>query len=145
MNVTVEIAQRATDELLEGINRLLPQLSSSAPPLALPDLERLIKADSVTLLMARSDGSLVGTLTLVEFPIPTGIRAWIEDVIVDDRARGHGVGSALTLAAIDLARSRGARTIDLTSRPSRVAANALYQKLGFELRETNVYRFQIET
>lgn len=144
MNVTVEVAHRATDELLQGINHLLPQLSSSAPPLALSDLERLIEADAVTLLVATSDGSLVGTLTLVEFPIPTGVRTWIEDVIVDDRARGLGVGSALTIAALDLARSRGARTVDLTSRPSREAANALYQRLGFERRETNVYRFQLE-
>jgi ribosomal protein S18 acetylase RimI-like enzyme len=85
----------------------------------------------------------VGSLTLATFPIPTGVRAWIEDVVVDSGARGHGVGEALNRAAIDEARSRGAITVELTSRPSRESANRLYLRLGFEPRETNVYRYTI--
>jgi ribosomal protein S18 acetylase RimI-like enzyme len=86
----------------------------------------------------------VGSLTLATFRIPTGVRAWIEDVVVDSSARGHGVGEALNIAAIEEARARGAITVELTSRPSREAANRLYQRLGFVARETNVYRYTIK-
>jgi ribosomal protein S18 acetylase RimI-like enzyme len=81
-------------------------------------------------------------LTLAVFPIPTGVRAWIEDVVVDQSARGRGVGEALSRRALELAAQAGARTVELTSRPSREAANRLYRRLGFEARETNVYRYQ---
>ena len=95
--------------------------------------------------MARDgDGRIVGTLTLAVFPIPTGVRAWIEDVVVDDSARGSGVGDALVDAAVAKAGAAGAKTVDLTSRPSREAANRLYVRKGFELRTTNVYRFSLE-
>ncbi|MEY4373004.1 MAG: hypothetical protein RL219_1773, partial [Actinomycetota bacterium] len=87
---------------------------------------------------------IVGTLTLVVFRIPTGVRAWIEDVVVDNAARGHGVGELLNVRALEVARSKGAKTVDLTSRPSREAANRLYQRIGFQPRETNVYRFSLE-
>jgi ribosomal protein S18 acetylase RimI-like enzyme len=89
------------------------------------------------------DGTVLGMATLATFRIPTGIRAWIEDVVVDDAARGKGVASAITLAMIDRARDLGCVTVDLTSRPTREAANRLYQKLGFQPRETNVYRFDL--
>jgi len=145
VSVVVEVARQVTDELLRGINSLLPQLSSSAPLLSTEVLERLIRSDASTLFVARNDGVIVGTLTLVVFPIPTGLRAWIEDVVVDQDARGLGAGEALTLAAIDEARRRDVRSIDLTSRPSREAANALYQKLGFSPRSTNVYRFNLKS
>jgi len=133
-----------TDELLEGINALLPQLSSSATALTLDQMAAIIASDAITLFTADIDGVLVGTLTLATFPIPTGIRAWIEDVVVDTNARGHGVGEALTKAAVAHAAAQGAKTVDLTSRPSREAANALYRKVGFVQRETNVYRFTID-
>jgi ribosomal protein S18 acetylase RimI-like enzyme len=95
------------------------------------------------LLIARdADGTIVGMLTLVLFQIPTGVRAWIEDVVVDTAAQGRGIGQALTTAAVGLANENGARTVDLTSRPSREAANRMYQKLGFCARETIVYRFE---
>jgi ribosomal protein S18 acetylase RimI-like enzyme len=84
----------------------------------------------------------MGALTLVMFPIPTGTRAWIEDVVVDESARGRGVGAALTREAVRLARAEGARTVDLTSRPSRGAANRLYERLGFEQRESTVFRYK---
>jgi ribosomal protein S18 acetylase RimI-like enzyme len=104
----------------------------------------MVDSDTATLFVAFDGGVAVGTLTLVVFSIPTGLRAWIEDVVVDEDARGLGVGEALTMAAVNEARERGVRSIDLTSRPSREAANALYQKLGFKRRDTNVYRFFLE-
>ena len=145
MSVEVVIEQVATPELRDALNRLLPQLSSSAPPLGDTDVVGLTSNPDVDLFIARHHGVAVGTLTLVSFAIPSGQRAWIEDVIVDEGSRGLGIGAALTLAAIGEARRRGVRTIDLTSRPSRTAANALYRKLGFEVRDTNVYRFFIES
>jgi ribosomal protein S18 acetylase RimI-like enzyme len=94
-------------------------------------------------LLAHDDqGAIIGSLTLAVFRTPTGARAWIEDVVVDEAARGQGAGVALVEAAIRLAGERGARTVDLTSRPSRTAANALYEKIGFGARETNVYRYE---
>jgi ribosomal protein S18 acetylase RimI-like enzyme len=144
MTVTVEKAQFATTELVVGLNRLLPQLSSSAEPLTSDDVEAMIHSESATLFIALDDAKVVGTLTLIVFSIPTARRAWIEDVVVDESSRGSGVGQQLTMAAIDEARLRGVRTIDLTSRPARDAANAMYVKLGFELRETNVYRFFVD-
>jgi ribosomal protein S18 acetylase RimI-like enzyme len=82
---------------------------------------------------------------LAWFRIPTGVRAWIEDVVVDEEARGHGVGELLNRAALDLARELGAKTVDLTSRPSREAANRLYQRIGFVARDTNVYRYSLDS
>ena len=142
MAVTVEIADEVTDELVEAFVRLTPQLSSSSP---LPDraqLDEIVTSTATHLLIARTDdGAIAGSLTLVLFRIPTGLRAWIEDVVVDGDARGQGVGEALNRYAIDVAAQHGARSVDLTSRPSREAANRLYQRLGFQPRETNVYRF----
>jgi ribosomal protein S18 acetylase RimI-like enzyme len=143
MSVTVEVAKRASDELLASLNHLLPQLSATAPPLTMSDLEELVSSPALTVFVASDGSAVLGTLTLVIFPIPTGLRAWIEDVVVDESARGLGVGAALTIAATDEAERRGVRSVDLTSRPSREAANALYQKLGFVLRETNVYRLSL--
>ena len=95
------------------------------------------------LFVARVDGRIVGSLTLATYTIPTGLKAWIEDVVVDGDARGHGVGEALNRAALDEARRRGAKEVDLTSRPSREDANRLYVRLGFEARQTNVYRYTL--
>jgi ribosomal protein S18 acetylase RimI-like enzyme len=144
VSVSVDVASEASPELLEGLNKLLPQLSSTAQSLTLEDLETILANDTLALLVATEGQQVVGTLTLAVFPLPTGIRAWIEDVVVDQSARGAGVGESLCLRAIELARNRGAKTLDLTSRPSREAANALYLKLGFSVRDTNVYRFSIE-
>jgi len=144
MNVVVEAIDAATPELVASLNALLPQLSTSADALTLADVEAIVSSATATLFVAKDDDAIVGTLTLVIFSIPSGLRAWIEDVVVDEGARGEGVGEALTTSALVLARSRGVRTVDLTSRSSREAANALYVKLGFEIRETNVYRFLIE-
>ncbi|HEY5104150.1 MAG TPA: GNAT family N-acetyltransferase [Acidimicrobiales bacterium] len=144
MSITVSKALVASPELLEGLNNLLPQLSSNASVLTMSDVEAMVASDAATLFVACDGDAIVGTLTLVIFTIPTGLRGWIEDVVVDEDARGLGIGEALTSAALDEARIRGVRSLDLTSRSSREAANALYQKLGFERRETNVYRFLVD-
>jgi ribosomal protein S18 acetylase RimI-like enzyme len=146
----VEEATEATPELVEALARLVPQLSRSSPPPTAEQLAAVVASPATVLFVARlggegeeqgAGGQVVGSLTLVLFRIPTGMRAWIEDVVVDEAARGAGVGEALTLAALERAADAGARTVDLTSRPSREAANRLYSRLGFELRETNVYRW----
>ncbi len=143
MPVTVTIAHEVDDALVDAFVRLTPQLSSSSPPPSAEVLAEIIESPATDLLVAHDDtGRIVGSLTLVLFRIPTGLRAWIEDVVVDAEARGQGVGEALNRYAIDVAAERGARTVDLTSRPSREAANRLYQRIGFEKRESNVYRYQ---
>lgn len=130
-----------TGEVVEAFGRLLPQLSRSAPPLGQAELDAVAGYPANTVLLARSAGAIIGTLTLVMFPCPTGLRAWIEDVVVDESARGQGVGEALTHEALRIAREAGARTVDLTSRPARAAAGRLYERLGFSIRESRLYRF----
>ncbi len=136
---------QVTDEIVAAFQRLIPQLSSSNPPPRQEQIAEIVESPATILFIARdaeSSDEIVGTLTLVMFRIPTGLRAWIEDIVVDTRARGKGIGKALTLAAIERARQAGATTVDLTSRPTRVAANQLYQSVGFEKRDTNVYRYK---
>lgn len=140
MSTTVEIAEHADDELVTALARLIPQLSSSNPAPTRTQLEEIISSSATELFVARVDGRIVGALTLALFRIPTGLRAWIEDVVVDSDVRGSGVGEALSRAALNEAKKRGAISVDLTSRPSRMDANRLYQRLGFVARETNVYR-----
>jgi len=140
--VAVTEATEVTPELVEAFERLIPQLSSSNPPPTSDELGAIVASPASVLLTARDEsGSIVGSLTLAVFPVPTGLRAWIEDVVVDESARGAGAGEALVLAAIERADALGARTVDLTSRPSREAANRLYLRVGFEARTTNVYRW----
>ena len=131
----------ASADVLAACHRLIPQLSSSSGPISAQELEEIIQSDTTVLFAARSGQEIVGLLTLAIFRIPTGVRAWIEDVVVDNQARGRGVGDALNRAALAEAERRGAKTVDLTSRPSREAANRLYQRLGFKQRDTNVYRY----
>lgn len=139
--VTVETLTEVDDEIVEAFDRLLPQLSATAKRLSREALAQLASAESTTVLVARSDGQIVGTLSLVMFPIPSGIRARVEDVVVDDSARGQGIAAALIEEAKTRAGAAGARTLDLTSRASRSAANRLYERLGFQPRESRVYRF----
>ena len=141
MAVQVEVISEITDEVVEAFGRLLPQLSRSAPPLDRAALQIIVSSPAITMLLARSSGVIAGSLTLVMFPLPTGLRAWVEDVVVDESARGQGVGGALTVAAVQRAIAAGARTVDLTSRPSRAAAGRLYERSGFKLRDSRVYRY----
>ena len=144
--ISVKAATEVDDGLVEAFSRLIPQLSSSSPPPTAAELLSIIDNPNSVLFIAELDGeddvrSMVGSLTLAFYRIPTGLRAWIEDVVVDESARGLGVGEALNVAAIDESRQRGAKNVSLTSRSSREAANRLYQRLGFEPYETNLYRF----
>jgi len=141
--VKVEIATTLTPAIVDAVTRLMPQLSSSPPP-TVDELGAVVASPATDLFIALDDdGTIVGTATLATFRIPTGMRAWIEDVVTDDAARGKGVATAITTAMLDRARERGCVTVDLTSRPSREAANRLYQKIGFVARETNVYRYDL--
>jgi ribosomal protein S18 acetylase RimI-like enzyme len=137
----VEEATEATPELVGALAHLIPQLSSSPPP-DQAALAEILAGQGITVFVARAGGEIVGTLTLVVFRTPTGLRAWIEDVVVDEAARGQGAGDGLTRAALDKAAAAGARTVDLTSRPERQAAHRLYQRAGFVPRHTSVYRHQ---
>lgn len=139
----IEQANYCDEALLTGVNALLPQLSRSAPPLSHAELKAIVESDTTHLLVAYDEDAICGMLTLVLFRIPTGIRSWIEDVVVSEQSRGKGVGLALVESAVNLAREQGAKTVDLTSRPEREAANRLYRKAGFEQRNTNVYRFTL--
>ncbi len=134
--------KRYSEDIKDALNELLPQLSSSATTLSDSNVKEIVESEASHLLMAKEDGIYYGSLTVVVFKIPTGIRAWIEDVVVNKNSRGKGVGKLLTEKAIELAEQHGAKTVDLTSRPSREAANALYKKVGFKQRDTNVYRYQ---
>jgi ribosomal protein S18 acetylase RimI-like enzyme len=146
-HVEVIEATEVTSGLVDAFERLIPQLSRSNPPPTAAELGVIVASPASILLVAidrEADDRIVGSLTLAWFRIPTGVRAWIEDVVVDESARGAGVGEALNRAALDRARELGAVTVDLTSRPSREAANRLYQRLGFVARDTNVYRFSLD-
>ena len=144
--MAVEVLREVTDEVVEAFGRLLPQLSASAQPPDPVALARIVNSPVTTLLIARTAaGDIAGTLTLAMFRIPTGIRAWIEDVVVDEAARGQGIGEELTQAALEVARASGAKTVDLTSRPSREAAGRLYEKVGFTQRSTRVYRYALHS
>ena len=152
--MSVELIEQSSPELVAAMERLIPQLSRSAKPLTAEQTQALVDQDSVYLFVFRTDkpviaadgneveaGTILGMLSLATFAIPTGVRAWVEDVVVDAGTRGMGAGQQLVEAAVAHAQKIGARTVDLTSRPSREAANRLYRRCGFELRETNVYRF----
>jgi ribosomal protein S18 acetylase RimI-like enzyme len=142
--VKVEIATSLTPTIVDAVQRLVPQLSRSNPPPTTAELGELVASPATDLFIALDDaGTIVGMATLVTFRIPTGRRAWIEDVVVDEAARGQGVGDALTRAMVDRSREFGAVTVDLTSRPARDAANRLYQRAGFIRRDSNVYRFDL--
>ena len=141
---TTEVVE-VDDELVAAFAHLTPQLSSSSPAPGPDELAAIVASPATVLFVARDvdSGEIIGALTLALFRIPTGLRAWIEDVVVDEAARGKGVGAALTEMAMDRARREGAKTVDLTSRPSREAANRLYKRVGFHQRETNVYRVNL--
>jgi ribosomal protein S18 acetylase RimI-like enzyme len=143
VSAEIEIATEVNDELVAAFGRLIPQLSSSSPAPGRKHLAAIVDDPFSVLYLARVDGRIVGSLTLALYHIPTGLKAWIEDVVVDESARGHGVGEALNATAIEEARRRGAKDVSLTSRPAREAANRLYQRLGFQPYETNVYRFKL--
>ncbi len=136
-----------TDELLQAMQHLIPQLGTHKVPPTAEELSALIASESCTLLVARdtaADGRIIGSLCLNVYRVPTGVRSIVEDVVVDESARRQGVGEALMRRAFDLAREAGASGLSLTSRPDREAANRLYQSMGFELRKTNAYHYKLK-
>jgi ribosomal protein S18 acetylase RimI-like enzyme len=140
----IDIVTQADGELFDAFQRLVPQLTNNNPPPSLDDLADLVRCELSTLMIARDDsGKIVGALTLSVYRVPTGIRSIIEDVIVDNSARGQGIGESLMKYAIDLARKKGAKNISLTSNPMREAANRLYLRVGFKKRETNAYQIKL--
>ena len=144
MTVRVDHAVVADAELVAAVRRLLPQLSETAPEPTASDIETIVTSPATTLLVARDDdGPIVGILTLALFRLPSGVRAWIEDVVVDEAARRLGAGRALVEVALELALDAGAPAVNLTSRPSRGSARRLYETMGFEERTTTVYRRQL--
>lgn len=142
----IEIAESVDDEVVAAFARLMPQLNPGYSSPGQSVLEAIVRSEASTLLLARNEaGEVVGTLTLVVFRTPAGVHAWIEDVVVDEAERGRGIGEALTRRAIELAARRGAGEVNLTSRPEREAANRLYRRLGFQLRQTNLYRLSLRS
>ncbi|HNR40630.1 MAG TPA: GNAT family N-acetyltransferase [Bacteroidales bacterium] len=140
----IKEVKRFSLRVFNSVSRLLPQLSPDIRPLTREHFRAIIRQKSVHLFTAENAGKIVGMLTLVIYRIPAGTRFWIEDVVVDNSERGKGYGKELTQFALDFAEHSGAETIELTSRPSRVAANKLYQTMGFRIRETNVYRYTLK-
>ena len=140
----IEVVTQATEKLRDAFQRLVLQLTSNNPPPSRDDLAALVKSESSTLLIARADDdSIIGAANLTVYRVPTGMRAIIEDVIVDESARGQGIGEALVQRCLEIAREKGASGVSLTSNPKREAANKLYQKMGFKKRETNAYYFKL--
>ncbi len=143
----IEIVSEVTPELYEALQRLVPQLGAHKVSPSLEELAALIHSESSKLLVARDpdeSGPIAGVLCLTVYRVPTGLRSIIEDVIVDENLRRRGIGEALMRRAIELARESGAAGVSLTSNPSRVAANLLYQSMGFELRKTNPYFYRLK-
>ena len=143
MAIEISICDNVDETVVAALGKLIPQLSASSSLPSAEQLSEILDHDASTLLLAREGDTIVGSMTLVVFPIPTGLRAWIEDVVVDEKCRNKGIGEALNQHAINIAKKVGAKTVDLTSRPSREAANRLYDRLGFTKRDTNIYRFEI--
>ncbi|MEC7873839.1 MAG: GNAT family N-acetyltransferase [Actinomycetota bacterium] len=142
MTIEISVCDEVNDVVVAAFAALIPQLSTSSPAPTAKELKEIVAHEASTILLATEGETIVGSMTLVVFPIPTGTRAWIEDVVVREDAQGRGVGEALNRRAMQIAVDRGAQTINLTSRPTREAANRLYQRLGFVPRETNIYRYE---
>jgi ribosomal protein S18 acetylase RimI-like enzyme len=137
--VRIERVTDAEPELVDALARLMPQLSATKRPPSLDELAEIVAAPETHLLVARDGDDVLGTLTLLLYRIPTGLRGWVHDVVVDEAARGRGVGEALTRKALRIAEAAGVESVTLTTRPRREVANRLYPRLGFERHETNVY------
>jgi len=140
MGIKIKQLTTASQDVLNVINSLLPVLSEDMPLLTYDKLVEIINSDNIMIFVAEENGEIVGMMTFVTYRIPSGLKAWIEDVVVDNSKQGKGIGRALIEKAIEYANQLNILKVDLTTAPFRVAANALYQKIGFTKRETNVYR-----
>ncbi len=142
--VTISEARQIDDALMQAMERLIPQLTQNSPAPSEEQLQQMLDNPNTVLFVASNPDGIIGFLTLATYRIPTGVVGWIEDVVVDEAARGQGAGEALTRAALDKAELMGCKSVSLTSRPARVAANRLYQRVGFTQPETNFYRYSIK-
>jgi ribosomal protein S18 acetylase RimI-like enzyme len=143
--ITVDVARRVDEDLVEAARRLVPQLAPSVRAPGVWELEQVIKDAGTTLIVAREGRTIVGMLTLHIFRAATGIHAWIQDLVVDEPVKGRGVGELLTREAVRLASTQGAPTAELVFRPSRAAAARLYERLGFERRDIHLYRYRMSS
>lgn len=141
--VRIETVTEATLEVHAALAHLLPQLNSELPVPTPARLQALVRDPAVTLLLARDGHDFVGTATVIVYTTPFWIKARLDEVVVDEAARGKGVGAALVSAALDVGRQKGAQVAELQSGVWRGAANRLYPRMGFKLRETNVYRIRL--
>jgi ribosomal protein S18 acetylase RimI-like enzyme len=141
--IVVEPCKLLTPEIFAAISSLIKALSTTARAPTWGEIDEVVTSPATTLFLARDGTQIVGMLTLILVRIPTGLRGHIEDVVVAESHRKKGIGEALTRHAIAVTKISGTRTLDLTSRPSREAANRLYQRLGFKLRDTLVYRYTL--
>lgn len=141
--VRIEAATEASPQAHAALARLLPQLNAQLPVPTMARLGAIIADPAVTLLLATDGGEIVGTATVIVYTTPFWVKARIDDVVVDEAARGKGVGEALVSACLDIARARGAQIAELQSGVQREAANRLYPRMGFKLRESNLYRLQL--
>ncbi|HEY4520964.1 MAG TPA: GNAT family N-acetyltransferase [Candidatus Paceibacterota bacterium] len=141
----VEIVRltEAHEQALKEINSLIHQLSPRLPKCSMELLQRIAADDNLELWTAKDGERIVGMATLAIVVIPESPRAQIEDVVVDEQYRGQGLGERLSTKLIERAREKKIPTITLSSRADRVAANKLYQKLGFQMKETNIYRLKL--
>lgn len=138
----IQRVDQITQEIVDAFANLIPQLTSHCKPPEFDALNAIIKSENASIFIARNHSKkIVGTLTLIFFQIPTGKLARIDDVVVDKNHRGQGIAKALIKTALAEASEKKAAVVDLTSRPTRIAANQLYQKMGFKPRETNIYRY----
>lgn len=141
--IKIERVVSSSQYIIDTLNNLLPQLGADYV-MSQSLLDKIVSSDDVYLLVAKDEEQIVGTLTLAMYPIPTGLRAWIEDVVVDENQRGKGIARKLVEEAVKYSKERGATSLSLSSRPEREAANKLYQSIGFEIRKTNFYRYKSE-
>lgn len=139
----IEQLTHIDDTVSKAFEKLIPQLTGRNSYPSREELQKILQTGNSFIFVAREGDEILGTLSLVVYKIPTGKKAWIEDVVVDENARGKGVAALLVNHALDMARAKGIEKVDLTSTPARTAANKLYQKLGFGKRDTNVYRFTL--
>ena len=136
---------RYSEDIFNAILRLLPQLSADAKLPTKELVKKMLNSKNSYLLVAElNDGNIIGMLTIGTYLIPSKMKVWIEDVVIDESYRGKGIGKELTLFAIEYSKSLGAEVIELTSKPARIEANKLYQHLGFVKHETNMYRIYMK-
>jgi GNAT superfamily N-acetyltransferase len=140
----IETVTEATSEVQAALAKLLPQLNASLPIPTMERLQAIVADPAVTLLLASDGNDIVGTTTVIVYTTPFWIKARLDEVVVDEAARGEGIGAALVKAALDVARARGAQVAELQSGVQREAANRLYPRMGFKRRETNVYRITLD-